>query len=185
MNILQRILLTIYSLFLAFISVIVLLVSLNLIHDQDVYYVIDSLYQQWTISSIVALVSLVVFILSLWFLSTAFRRGQRSTGVHQIGEHGDIIITIETLESIASKAAKKIKGVRDLKARVKQGVAEAGIRIGLRITVDGETSIPEITEALQQSVKTYTEEITGVSVESVTVIVENTIQSTQTRGRVE
>ncbi len=185
MNLFQRLLLTIYCLSLTIISVIVFLVSLNIIQDDSVYYIIDSLYNDIE-TAVIAIVSSIVFIvLSLWFLTLSFRGTPKASGIHQFGEFGDIIITIDTLESIAIKAARKVKGVKDLKARVKQGETEAGIRIGLRITVDGESSIPEIIELLQQNVKSHTEEITGVSVETVTVVVENTIQSTPSRGRVE
>ncbi|MNJ03652.1 hypothetical protein D3C73_1640630 [compost metagenome] len=62
-----------------------------------------------------------------------------------------------------------------MKARVK--VDQAGLEIEIRTVVDGETSIPAITEEVQSSIKSYIEEITGIPVARVSVYVANVVQS--------
>jgi uncharacterized alkaline shock family protein YloU len=52
--------------------------------------------------------------------------------------------------------------------------------------VDGEASIPAITEEMQSAVKSHVEEITGIPVASVSVFVANVSQTTPTfKSRVE
>jgi uncharacterized alkaline shock family protein YloU len=52
--------------------------------------------------------------------------------------------------------------------------------------VDGDHSIPELTEEMQSGVKRYVEDITGIPVASVTVFVANIVQTSPTfKSRVE
>jgi uncharacterized alkaline shock family protein YloU len=82
------------------------------------------------------------------------------------------------------KAAGRTKGAKDLRARVR--VNQSGLEITIRTIVDGESSIPELTEEMQSTVKSYIEDITGIPVASVTVFVANIVQSAPTfKSRVE
>ncbi|MNN79526.1 hypothetical protein D3C81_1961790 [compost metagenome] len=52
--------------------------------------------------------------------------------------------------------------------------------------VDGESSIPALTEEMQSAVKQHIEEITGIPVASVSVFIANIVQSAPTfKSRVE
>lgn len=74
-----------------------------------------------------------------------------------MNEHGEIRISINTVESLARKATMRIRGITDLKSKVT--VSESGLSVFLKVTVDGEGPIPELTERLQTSVKEHVETI--------------------------
>jgi uncharacterized alkaline shock family protein YloU len=126
----------------------------------------------------------VVLLISLRFLYLSLRRGNASApSIDQRTDFGDIRISLETVENLALKAATRQRGVKDLRARIR--IAESGIDIMLRAVVDGESSIPVLTEEIQKAVKEHIEEITGIPVSSVTVFVANVIQNQSFKSRVE
>jgi len=115
--------------------------------------------------------SIVLLLLSIFFMfyRTKARDEQVQTITHKM-ENGEVQISYETIEQLATRAALKVRGVHDLKTRVRAN--EVGVaRIAVRVQVDADTDIPKVTKELQDSVKMYVETTTGVSVDSVTVYV--------------
>lgn len=127
----------------------------------------------------------VALLISLRLFYISVRTGQaQAPSIDQRNDFGDIRISLETVENLALKAASRSRGVKDLRARVR--VSSAGLEITLRTLVDGETSIPLLTEEIQSGVKAHIEEITGIPVAEVSVFVANVVQSAPTfKSRVE
>ncbi|RKP57167.1 alkaline shock response membrane anchor protein AmaP [Cohnella endophytica] len=130
-------------------------------------------------------VAIIVFVVSIRFLIVSVKR-ERHNGpsINQRTEHGDIRISVETVENLALKAASRTRGVKDLRARVR--VSEAGLGIMIRAFVDGEGSIPTLSEEMQRTVSQQIEEATGIPVAEVSVFIANVTQSPTTyKSRVE
>lgn len=151
-------------------------VANNFAHD--VYYDVDAAIPFISVTLIVALIS-------IRFLFVSVRRGKAAApSIDQRTEIGDIRISMDTVENLSLKAANRSRGVKDLRARVK--VSQAGLEIIIRAIVDGESSIPALTEEMQTNVKRHVEEITGIPVAFVSVYIANVQQSTPTfKSRVE
>lgn len=129
-------------------------------------------------------VAAIFLIISLRFLYLSLRFGDGNPAtIDQRTDHGDISISLETIENLTLKAASKIRGVKDLKARVQIG--DQGIILKIRTFVDGDHSIPTLSEEMQRTVKEYVEELTGIPVTKVSVYVANIVQSTTFKSRVE
>lgn len=184
-KIVDRLLLLLYSLLILISSLAALFVTSNWIQMSDTSKAIDSLYHDKGPAYTTITVSIIVLLISIRFIYISVRRGRSQLpSIDQRTDFGDIRISIETVENLSLKAAGRTRGVKDLKARVK--VNQSGLEIMIRTVVDGENSIPEITEEMQSTVKGYIEDITGIPVASVTVFVANIVQSSPTfRSRVE
>jgi uncharacterized alkaline shock family protein YloU len=129
--------------------------------------------------------AIVVLLISLRFFILSIRRdGSSAPSINQRTEHGDIRISVETVENLALKAASRTRGVKDLRARVR--VAESGLEILIRAFVDGEGSIPALSEEMQRTVSQQIEEATGIPVAGVSVFIANVTQAPTTfKSRVE
>lgn len=181
----DKLLLFIYSLAVAAGAVTIILYGFEWIGAEFDLFDPDVLESSLPIKIGVLSVGFVMLLISLRFLYISVRSGSgRAPSIDQRTSFGDIRISFETVENLALKTASRMKGVKDLKARVH--IAETGLEIVLRMIVDGEHSIPELTEEVQRSVKSHIEEITGIPVASVSVYIANIIQSgTSFRSRVE
>lgn len=183
-RVVDKLLLFLYSIVIGIISVVFVCVGFAWINESLSVDFIETLYSNSNYLIALAIVGIVLFLISLRFFIVSLSRSTVSSqSVDQRTEYGDIRISIETMENLALKAAMKVRGVKDLKARVK--ATDTGMDIVLRTVVDGEVSIPQLTEEIQISVKNYLEEITGIPVTNVSVYIANIIQTNTIKSRVE
>jgi uncharacterized alkaline shock family protein YloU len=156
-------LLWIYALGVAFVSAVLLLqyAGFNVL-DRDLEITNDG--------AAVATVFLLVSIFFLFYRSRRGREGREPLAVTHKLENGDVKITYDTLEQLATRAAYKLRGVQDLKTRVR--VNEGGaLVIAVKFAIEADLDIPKTTAELQSSVKDYIEATAGLPVEQVTVYV--------------
>lgn len=180
----DKLLLFLYSLIAGAVAVFALVLSFAWVPRDHVYGWIDNLYDLPIVMAPVAIMSALVLLMSFRFLFLTLRRGRgQAPSIDQRTDVGDIRISLDTVENLALKAAGRQRGMKDLKARI--SVNEAGIEIVIRTLIDGETSIPELTEETQRAVKQHVEDITGVPVSAVSVYVANVVPSQSFRSRVE
>ncbi|UHA72879.1 alkaline shock response membrane anchor protein AmaP [Paenibacillus sp. 481] len=175
-RVVDRILLFVYSLAVGILSAAVLLIISEVVDTAPFGFRGDIQF--------LVITACVLFLISLRFFYVSLRRERKSvTSIDQRTEIGDIKVSLETIENVALKAAGRIRGVKDLKARIRTN--ESGLDITIRAVVDGESSIPNITEEVQRNVKEYVQEITGIPVSYVSVYVANIVQTQTFKARVE
>ncbi|PZE22052.1 alkaline shock response membrane anchor protein AmaP [Paenibacillus xerothermodurans] len=181
----DRLLLLLFSLTVLTASCILLAYALGWIPFETVGRLAHGVYYDLGTALIFISLLIVVALVSIRFLYVSVRRGRSSApSIDQRTDFGDIRISIETVENLSLKAARRTRGVKDLKARVR--VSPAGLEITIRAIVDGESSLPQLTEEMQSAVKTHIEEITGIPVAAVSVFIANIQQSSPTfKSRVE
>ncbi|MEK3914882.1 alkaline shock response membrane anchor protein AmaP [Paenibacillus sp. FSL H7-0331] len=184
-KVIDRLLLFVLSVVVLIVGCSVLLCALGWIpFDKAVNFARDVYFDLHTALTFISL-TVVIMLISIRLLIVSLPRSSAVVpSIDQRTEFGDIRISMETVENLSLKAAQRTRGVKDLKARVK--VSPAGLEIIIRAIVDGETSIPQLTEEMQAGVKKHIEEITGIPVAVVTVFIANIQQSTPTfKSRVE
>ncbi|AIQ64762.1 hypothetical protein PSTEL_18250 [Paenibacillus stellifer] len=177
-KILDRLLLFLYSLSIGILSVIALLLLSGVVPwNLEI--------RDWNTVYIAAVAgSVILFLLSIRFFYISLRRDRSSSlSVDQRTEYGDIQISMETIENLSLKAAGRVKGIRDLKSRIR--VSQAGLEIMIRGVVDGDHSLPLLTSDIQRQVHEYVQETTGVPVADVSVYIANLAQSPSFKSRVE
>ncbi|MEB3101441.1 alkaline shock response membrane anchor protein AmaP [Ferviditalea candida] len=183
-KILDRILLFLCSLVIGILSIGLLALSFQWIKLPNVETVLDSFYRDMIARSTFIALSILFLLISIRFLYVSVRKaGPDVSSIDQRTDFGDIRISLETIENLSLKSTSRVRGVKDLKARVT--VNDAGLEILIRTIVDGEISIPHLTEEIQRSVKGHVEEVTGIPVASVSVYVANINHSPSFKSRVE
>lgn len=183
-KVMDKLFLFVYSIVVGFISVILLCVGFGAVSIDSMNDFISDLYRLDSLQITTAVLGIVLFVLSLRFFVVSVKRGSAlPPSIDQRTEFGDIRISLETIENLSLKAASRHRGVKDLRSRIR--ATDAGLDIVLRAVVDGESSIPTLTEDIQRSVKEHIEEIAGIPVMNVAVYVANVIQSGTFKSRVE
>jgi uncharacterized alkaline shock family protein YloU len=181
MGIIDRIVLTIYTLALAFISGLMILVAAAPKWASPHLWIAESLTSargRW----VLGLIGVAFFAVSVRLIFFAFaRRGGGQPVVHET-DLGDVRISLDAVESLVRKVARSIKGVRDIKAVVVHG--KDGLQATLRGTISPEVSIPEVSEEIQTAVRQYVKRVVGVEIASVRLEVDN-IASDNRRGRLD
>jgi uncharacterized alkaline shock family protein YloU len=131
----------------------------------------------------IALVSLLVAIWAIYsFYSLQFSGSKKAEAKYvQIDttNQGQIHITMEALESYIVRAVNTVKGVREVKPKIK--VLPEGMKLLLRITIAPDTNVPDVTKDIQQKVSQYLKEYGGIEVSDVEVVVDKIAQPTKSR----
>jgi uncharacterized alkaline shock family protein YloU len=173
MNLFFRVLLTIYAIILAVISVLSMIVTIK----PDVFLDISS-YMYYNIltagrgaSFAMFFLSLVIFGLNITYLFSGIRMSKDKKGVSKYTNIGEIKISLNSIENIALNASRRLNGVKDTKAHVSK--SEDGVSVTIKAVVLADINIPDVSSDIQVKVKNSIESATGVRVNDVKVMVEN------------
>ena len=175
MNTLERALMALYSVFIIIVAVCIVAISI-----QPYFFKLASNYIASDAGKIVTIViGLLLLILGFKTLVDSFSRKKPTLASIQTTDLGTVNITITALEHLVSKAAKQVKEVKEIKPNVKP--LPDGIAIHLNASVSTESNLPFVTRELQDTVKGYIEQIAGINVLEVKVLVNYISQETKLR----
>jgi uncharacterized alkaline shock family protein YloU len=179
MGIIDRIILTIYTLLLAFLSLGVMLLALQLVPLSLVWTSISHIYGQWEVS----LVGAVFFLVSIRLLLAGLRsrRGENMMVHHT--EMGDVQIALQAVENLVEKTARHIRGVRGVKVSVVQ--YDQGLKVAIKAVISPESHVPEVTAEMQTKVHEYIKNTVGVELFDVKILVESISNDFKVKQRVE
>jgi|GEM_PF-263432 len=126
----------------------------------------------------VGLVAVVVLVIAIVMLVTGLKFESRPKAiVVQIALAGDVSITISAIKAIIMKAVRKVEGIREIEPSISN--SPEGIMVYLHVAINPEYSVPEMTKSIQTIVKQYLEDIGGLSVAEVRILVDEFSESTR------
>lgn len=170
MKIIDRIVLTIYTLALAFLSGLMVVVAILPERVQPHVFFEEAISTpkgRW----LIGIIGAIFFMTSFRLIAVAFmRRGGGQPVLHETSL-GMVSISLDAVENLVRKTARGVKGVRDIKAVVIHG--KDGLRVHLTGTISPEVSIPQVSEEIQTAVRQYVKRVVGVELTDVRLEVEN------------
>jgi uncharacterized alkaline shock family protein YloU len=179
MGIFDRIILSIYTLLLAFLSVGVIMLSLRLISLDLVWTGISQISGQWE----AGLVGAVFLLISIRLLLAGMRSRRKGDTIIHHNEMGDVHISLDAIKNLVEKTSRHVRGVRDVKVRVRND--SKGLKVSLKAVVSPEVNIPTISAELQQRIHGYIKNTVGVELADVEIVVENISNDFKAKQRVE
>lgn len=178
MKIFDRLMLAIYSFFLAVISFIIILLPfdfsfLSIGNVIDVVYSVKGNY-------LYSLLGLVLLFISLRFLFSGLNNKDNLQGSFLVmrNEYGEILVYEETIIGLCQYVVNKFTGIKNVKTNV--NFIEGQVNLILRGEVSSELNIPEASRDLQAKVKEHIENTTGAPVGEIKMEIVN-VSGTNTR----
>lgn len=179
MGILDRIILSIYTLLLTILSLGVILISLRLIPLSFIWTGLSLAYGQWE-AGLVGAVFLLVSI-RLLLAGVRSRRG-RNTIIHH-NDMGDVHIALDAVENLVEKTTRHVRGVRGVKVRADH--SGSGLQLSLKAVISPESSVPDVTAEIQRKVYEYVKSTVGIDLTDMRILVENISNDFRSKHRVE
>ncbi|WP_236908761.1 alkaline shock response membrane anchor protein AmaP [Clostridium sp. Cult3] len=173
MNIFDKIVLVVFSLCIAILSLALVLFpfqQFDFLSKNNVELLLDNIIGNYVYS----VVGLIFLLASIRLIVVAFKGNKdknKTTYLIQRTDHGEINISSNTIVGLVESVAEHFTGVRDIKTKVE--ILEGQIFIDLKGQVSPEINIPETTEELQLKVKEHVENCTGVNVSEIKVLITN------------
>ncbi|MGE5391878.1 MAG: alkaline shock response membrane anchor protein AmaP [Deltaproteobacteria bacterium] len=129
----------------------------------------------------VGLVAVVILVIAVMMLTTGLRFESKPKSITvRNALVGDVSITISAIEAIIMKAVRKVEGIREIEPSISN--TPEGIKVYLHVAINPEYSVPEMTKDIQAIVKQYLEEIGGLDVAEVRILVDDFSESTRGSG---
>lgn len=101
-------------------------------------------------------------------------KAPKSTLLHS-GENGSAYITLAALDALVQRHCRTNQRIRECESRITAS-EKGGISIALKLQVLPETVIPELSSELMKSLKEYMENLSGITVNSVDIVIMPTAQ---------
>lgn len=179
MRLVDRVILTLYTFALAFLSLSTVLLALGWNQPLDAFQTAARTVEgRWTLG----ILGLIFFAVSLRLLYAGFRRQRDGRPVRHEAALGEVFISLDAIENLVGRVARGQRGVRDARPAVETG--PEGLCVRLRTWVSPDVNIPRLAEDLQQEIGRYVEQVVGVQVAEVRIAVEN-ITTEARRSRVD
>jgi len=169
-GIFDRVALTIYTISLAIISGLMIVIAVAPKWLQPEIWVERALAEPRG-QVLIGLIGGAFFAVSIRLIFFAFKRQGGGQPVIYETAAGEVSISLEAVESLVKKTARSIKGVRDMRAVITHG--KDGLHADLVGTVSPDISIPEVSEEIQSSVRQYVKRVVGVEMTEVKIEIEN------------
>jgi uncharacterized alkaline shock family protein YloU len=179
MGIFDRIILTIYTFLLTFLSMGVIIISLRLVPFESVGTSIALIYGQWE----AGLVGAVFLMVSVRLLLAGLRSRRRKETIVHHNELGDVHISLDAVENLVAKAARQVRGVRGIKVSACQ--YGPGLKLYVKAVISPESHVPTVTAQIQDKVNTYIKNTVGVELAEMRILVENISSEFKAKQRVE
>lgn len=163
-----RLMVFIYNLLLIFVSGS--LVALAMGYRQPLLW-LETLLATPQNRLLTGIVAGLLVIIGLYLLIAGLKRDKPRTMTVQEGPLGDVSMTIPAVKQIIMKAARNVEGLREVRPEVEY--TSSGVSIRLHLMINPDYKVPEMTEALQNQVSRYLEEIGGLQVAEIKVLVDD------------
>ncbi len=169
MPVFWRLILTIYNLILLAVAAVVVAVSIGI--SEPLHY-INTLASSPENRIICGTIGIIVFFLALVLLFLGLRKSSSEDAVLvEKGLLGEVSMSIDAIKLIIMKAVRQIDGVKDTRSEVRKG--PGGLSVTLHMMINPELSVPELTNATQKKVKEYLENIGGLQIGEIRVLVDD------------
>jgi uncharacterized alkaline shock family protein YloU len=84
---------------------------------------------------------------------------------------GQVNVSLQAIESLVEKIVSQFNGVREVKPSIV--TVPQGIGIKVRVAVTPDVNLPQLSEEIQNRVKSRVLEVTGITVNTIKIMVEN------------
>ena len=176
MKLLNRFILLIITLLFMFTVLVLAIYSFGFTDGEAIFVLLDNIYKSWQIG----ILFLLAFLVGAWVLYPFFTmKDDRTFTEIKSTELGEINISIRALENLVEGIVYKQDKIDDID--IKLNGSSEGLEIFIAGDVEPGTVISQMTNELQQVVKSYIEDTTGVTVKEVKVLINDINENEATR----
>jgi len=179
MKIIQNIFSFLIALILIVLTITLSLYSFGLLSANFIPNLISGTYNSWQ----AGVVYLIFLMMSLYVIYPYFTDKKFKSTRLLSSESGDITITISALSNLIKDRVKEKERFDDIKIKLEE--QEEGLKIILsgKLTVPG--NLPAISENIQQDLKSYIKQTTGIQVEKVQIRIDDVRKDNKLPEKVE
>ena len=170
MSAFDRFLLALYTIFITALFVLSALVMLG--WTVPMYFLREAINAAgpgvfWSLVAVIVVIGLRL----LWVSLRPSKTKKSSYVVLREGALGQVNLSLQAIESLVEKVVAQMSGVKEVKPSVM--TVPDGIGISIKVAVTPDVNMPQLTEEMQNKVKSRIYEVTGLTINTIKVVIEN------------
>jgi len=177
MRAMDRGLLALYSLIFGLVSLFILFLSIS----GNIPYYLQHAFRSDDQRLVIGTIAVAIFIVSIRLFFSTFSSRKSDNALVEDGALGQVRITLSAVENLVKKVAFQVVGVKE--AKPKLILTKNGTKLLIKIAVTPDIPIPQASQELQTKIKEELENIAGIEINDIRILVENI--SGDARARVE
>lgn len=179
MSILDRIILSAYTLLLTVLSLIAILLALRILPLEYLWLGVFYIYGQWE----AALIGGIFLLVSVRLLLASLRSRRGPSKIVRQTDMGLVEISIDAVEDLIAKTARHTRGVRGAKVRIRQFGEE--VKVDMKVVVGPEYNIPSVASEIQQRTREYLKNTVGIGLNDMVILVNDISNEFKVRPKVD
>ena len=145
------------TIFFIFLALVILGLAFNIVTPLMVFNILAEISRNPNSALILSLISALIILISISFAQSVLGKMQREKNIAFTTPSGEVSIALAALEDLIKRIVLQVPEVKSLRPDVVVG--KKGFTVNLRLDLRSETSIPDLTERLQELVKNKIREI--------------------------
>lgn len=166
MNLFQRLLIFIFTLLIIAVGFLLTLHSFRILPVFFLEELVVSAHGRYE----VGVISILLLLLGLYLLQPLTVTPGKGEALIKEGSLGKLKVSLGAIEGLIKREVAATEGIKQVRARLKW--REDGLEVSLRIHVLPGLELPHLTSQLQSSLRDHVQQLTGVKINGVQILVE-------------
>lgn len=149
-----------YAIVIILVGIVFILFSLNMLPTQDINNFVSFLQSAPNSKIVIGLSGLLLILISFSFAQLILGRFQREKTIAFTTSSGEVTIALSAVEDLIRRLTHLIPEIKELRPDVI--ATKKGILADLRVVLNSEANIPELTTRLQDITRSRIQEVLGV-----------------------
>ncbi len=174
-----------YVTVLTLLGILMISFAVHLIQPQDITATLDIIYDTYNSRLIAGLAGILLILLTISFAQVLTGKMQKERTIAFNNPSGQVTIALSAVEDLIKRLTTEIPEIKESRSDVI--ASKKGLEVELRIILRSETNIPDLTNSLQEMVKSKLQETLGLE-ETITVkvhVAKISLQETKTKEKKE
>ena len=170
----DKLLLILLALVLVALGVLLICMALGVVAPQGCVNALAVLYSGFWSALILGVVGALILILTFRVLIAFLRKPQQpreQNALVSAGEFGSTYISYAAIDAMVQRHCKGNAKIKECQSSIMP--ADDGVTIALKLMVQNDVAVPQLTEDLMQSLKVYVEQLSGITVKDIRMVVQS------------
>ncbi len=160
MWLMTRLAIVFYLIIIWLTSIAVLLFVLHVLDIQTVKYLLDLVYNEPQVGTVVAAIALGIVVMSVVLENLIYGRRRRERTIAFDNAGGPVAVSLTAVEDLIKRISASVPDIKEIRATVL--AIKKGLDIDIKLVLRSEVNIPDLTTRLQELVRRKIEETIGM-----------------------
>lgn len=178
----KKAILTVYLILIVLCCSLILCCMFGVLNTHFVTDVVNTfLFGSFIFKILYTIIFIILIVVAIFLLFFDFKKPVEKTVKIAAYSNGSVLISIKAIEELVGKYLSQLTSIKENKSKVIPNDDSISVKVDLGVY--SETNIPEVTKSINDGLKYFIENQTGLKVQDVDVLIQNIASTAQNADR--